>query len=243
MRAYIDALKKRSAFEETPYFRALSDGSFSREDFIETQIQFCFAVVFFSRPVAVLAARLPRAEMRLILLDNVEEEHGHGDLRFSHERTFRTLLERLGVAKGYAESRAMWPEVRAFNTVLSGLCLLDDPFTGLAALGIIEDLFSGISAFIGRALIERGWLAKDQIVHYAKHEVLDVEHAQGFYRPLEAPYGNSPVAAYQVRQGLELGAYVFLRMYRDLHEARARRWTRETDGPHSVAAGHSDYWS
>lgn len=31
----------------------------SREDFIETQIQFFFAVIFFSRPMAGLAGRMP----------------------------------------------------------------------------------------------------------------------------------------------------------------------------------------
>jgi hypothetical protein len=33
----------------------LADGSFDREDFVETQIQFFFAVVFFSRPMMALA--------------------------------------------------------------------------------------------------------------------------------------------------------------------------------------------
>jgi hypothetical protein len=242
MRSYIQDLKKRVSFRENPYFKALGDGSFSRDDFIETQIQFFFAVVFFSRPIAVLAARLPRADMRLLLLENIGDEHGHGDLRFSHERTFIALMERLGISPGYAESRAMWPEVRSFNTLLAGLCMLDDTSTGLAALGIIEDLFSEISGAIGRALVLRGWLPEDRVIHYAAHEVLDVEHAQGFYRPLEEPYRTSALARYQVQQGLEVGAYAFLRMYRDLHEARGRRWKREVTGAHSMAAGTSECW-
>ena len=52
----IKALKDDLTIEYNPYFASLADGSFSREDFIETQIQFLFAVVFFSRPMAVLAA-------------------------------------------------------------------------------------------------------------------------------------------------------------------------------------------
>src|SRR5580704_12139721 len=176
MRSYTTELKKRVSFRDNAYFKSLEDGTFSREDFIETQIQFFFAVAFFSRPIAVLAARLPRADMRLLLLENVEDEHGHGDLRLSHEQTFLQLMERLGISPAYAESRAMWPEVRAFNTILTGLCTLDDTFTGLAALGIIEDLFSEISGYIGKALVTRGWLAKEQVIHYAAHEVLDVEH-------------------------------------------------------------------
>ncbi len=236
MKAAILAIKERGRAMENPYFAALRDGTFSREDFVETQIQFLFAVVFFSRPMMVLAARLPRNEMRVGLLENVHDEHGDGNLTTSHERTFLELLSRLGVEPAEIEKRPLWPEVRAFNTTLTGLSLMDDPRTGLAALGMIEDLFSGISGELGASILARGWLAEGEIVHYATHEELDQEHAEDFYKPLY-PEFDHPVAGYQIEQGLELGAYIFLRMYRDLYEARARRWVREIGGAHSAADG------
>jgi pyrroloquinoline quinone (PQQ) biosynthesis protein C len=239
MRTYTAALKKRLAPLENPYFRSLRDGSMTREDFVETQIQFLMAVAFFSRPMAVLAARLPRADMRVDLLENVEDEHGHGDLRLSHERTFLALLARLGVSPEDADRRALWPELRAFNTVLAGLCTLDDQPTGLAALGIIEDLFSSISSEIGSAIVARGWLTADELVHYKTHEKLDVAHAEGFYKHLVEPYAKDPASRYQIQQGLELGGYIFLRLYEDLHRGRARRTLREYLGPHSWAVGRS----
>jgi pyrroloquinoline quinone (PQQ) biosynthesis protein C len=237
VRAYIADLKKRCQVEKNPYFTALESGEMTREDFVETQIQFLFAVVFFSRPMAVLAGRLPRPEQRLSLLENVHDEHGEGNLSLSHERTFLTLLARFGVTPDEVDRRALWPEVRAFNTTLGGVCMADDGYTGLATLGIIEDLFAGISSRIGRAIVARGWLSREDLVHYATHEVLDVSHADGFYRVIEAPYAAHARHAYQVTQGLELGAYVFLRMYEDLYRARDRRWIREVRGPHSLADG------
>jgi hypothetical protein len=237
MRSYLRKLKDRHSLRDQAYFRALLDGSMSREDFVETQIQFLFAVVFFSRPMAVLAARLPRPEMRVPLLGNIDDEHGSGDLRLCHERTFLELLSRFEVTPDEIDRRALWPEVRAFNTTLSGLALLDDPPTALAALGIIEDLFSEISAIIGSSIVARGWLPEERVVHYAVHQTLDVAHSEGFYRTLEPLYAEHPRRAYQIEQGLELGAYVFLRMYEDLHRARARRWTRDVRGPHSLADG------
>jgi pyrroloquinoline quinone (PQQ) biosynthesis protein C len=221
MRELARNLKDRLRPMESPYLVALADGSLSRDDFVETQIQFLFAVVFFSRPMAALAGRLPRPEMRLSLLGNVADEHGDGNLSVSHERTFLALLGKLGVTPGDVERRALWPEVRAFNTVLAGACMLDDTLTGLAALGIIEDLFSGISAVLGRGIVARGFLRRDELVHYAAHEVLDVSHAEGFYKERDAPYAAHPRHAYQIEQGLELGAYVFLRLYEDLWRARA----------------------
>lgn len=223
--------------DSNPYFSALAGGTFAREDFIETQIQFLFAVVFFSRPMSILAGRIGRPELRLSLLENVEDEHGHGDLRLSHERTFLELLSRLGVDTAQIEERSLWPELRSFNTALLGVSSLDDTYTALAALGIIEDLFAGISARIGRGIVGNGWLPREQVVHYALHEALDVQHAEGFYRLLRGPYGKHPRHAYQITQGLELGAYLFLRLYEDLFRARGRRASRPVRGPHSLADG------
>lgn len=237
MRSAIRDLKARLVIAENPYFVALARREFLREDFIETQIQFLFAVVFFSRPMAVLAGRLPRPELRLDLLANVADEHGDGDLSLSHERTFLQLLDRFGVTAADVDRRALWPEVRAFNTMLAGLCVGDDVYTGIAALGIIEDLFSGISTQIGRGITENGWLPTEQLVHYKTHEELDVAHAEGFYRVLDAPYAAHPRHAYQITQGLELGAYAFLRLYEDLFRARTRRASRVVSGPHSLADG------
>jgi pyrroloquinoline-quinone synthase len=237
MKSYLAALEQRLAVRSNPYLAGLRDGALSREDFVETQIQFLFAVVFFSRPMMVLAGRLPRPELRLALLDNVGDEHGGGRLRFCHEHTFLDLLGRLGATPAEIETRAMWPEVRAFNTVLAGACLLDDTNTALAALGIIEHLFAGISAQIGGGIAGRGWLAKGEIVHYATHEGLDEQHAEGFFHDLYPTYDAHPRFRYQIEQGLELGAYALLRMYEDLWAHRARRWTRPVGGPHSLADG------
>lgn len=233
----VRALKDRLAWRDNPYFRALRDGSLTREDFVETQLQFAHAVFFFSRPMMVLAARISDPLVRLPLLENVHDEHGRGQLELSHEATFTRFLERLGVARDALWSRPLWPEVRAFNTVLVGACTLDDVPTALAMLGVIEDLFAGISAEIGRGVVARGWLSAEALVHYRTHEELDVQHAEGFYAPLRARFAADPQVRYQVEQGLELGASIFLTLYRGLFEARGRRELRAVRGPHSAVAG------
>lgn len=236
MDTYIKELKARHDLENHPYFQQLEQKNFNRDDFLETQIQFMFAVVFFSRPMAVLAARLPRPEMRLNIIHNVFEEHGEGNLKLSHEKTFLTLLAGFGITFEDLDTRAMWPEVRAFNTTLAGLCNHDDILTGVATLGIIEDLFSGFSARLGRGILENGWLSKDALVHYGTHEELDEEHAEEFYEIIR-PFYAEDRAKYQIQQGLELGAYIFTRLYRDLYQARSRRWHRDVRGPHSTSEG------
>jgi pyrroloquinoline quinone (PQQ) biosynthesis protein C len=238
MRSVIAALKERvDPIGQSPYFRTLRDGSMTKEQFVETQLQFFHAVIFFSRPMAALVGRIPRPQMRVALLENIGDEHGSGRLTVCHENTFLELLARLGVERPQVDRRALWPEVRAFNAALLGVCAHDDVYTGLAALGIIEDMFAGISAEIGRSIVERGWLKRRDVVHYTTHQELDVAHAEGFYASLYEPFERHPRWRYQIEQGLELGAYVFLRLYDDLWRARDRQWMREVLGPHSLSDG------
>lgn len=237
MQNYIDTLKQGYKLDEHPYFKHLDNGSFVRDDFVETQIQFLFAVVFFSRPMAVLASRLPRPEQRFSTLYNVMEEHGGGNIRASHESTFYAFLVSMGVEPAYIEKRSLWPCVRNFNTTLGGVCLMDDVYTAVAAMGIIEDLFSDISARIGQSVIKQGWLQRSELLHYPTHQELDEEHAEEFYHIIRPLYGSHPRIDYQIEQGLELGAYIFLTMYQELYATRQRRSERKVAGPHSMADG------
>ena len=228
----IDHVLAQHPIAANPYLRALRDGSFAKDDFVETQIQFYYAVVFFSRPMAVLAAKIPSARVRTEILRNVWEEHGEGVPEKRHGATFVELLHRLaGVTLADVESRALWPEVRAFNTTLIGCCALDDWEIGAGCMGIIERMFVGISACIGHALVTRGWLPRERVVHYSLHEELDVRHSDDFFATLQPAYAADACARYAIEQGLQLGAYAFDRLYRDLWEARARRGLAPTRHP------------
>lgn len=219
MRTFIQQVKGRAAPLESPYLRALRSGALSREGFIASQIQFLHAVVHFSRPMAALAGRVHDASTRRMLLDNIRDELGGGEPSQSHERTFYELLARLGVAAEQVARHPQDPAVLAFNAALDGVCGTGDPLVALAVLGMIEDLFAAISMDIGRSIVSRGWLSRERVTHYPTHAELDLAHAEGFYRHLEGPYTASPQQARAIERGLELGAYVFLRLYEDLYRA------------------------
>ncbi len=220
----IDAVLDECGYRDNPYFESLRDGSFAKDDFVETQIQFYFAVLFFSRPMATVAAKIPHPTQRVEVLRNVWEEHGEGDVRLMHGETFLELLERLaGVSRADVDARALWPEVRAFNTTLVGACVLDEYVIGVSALGMIERMFVDVSRWLGSGIVERGFLSEERLVHYRLHEELDVRHSQDFFDVVRPLFEASEEDRYFVEQGLRLGAYVFDRLYRDLHRARGRR--------------------
>ena len=220
----VDAILADSGLSANPYFTALEDGSFDRDDFVETQVQFYYAVVFFSRPMAALAAKIPSGRQRVEILRNVWEEHGEGDAAKMHGTTFLEFLRRVGgLSIEDVETRGLWPELRAFNTTLIGCCTLDDWEIGAGCLGAIERAFVGISARIGRAVVARGWLTADELVHYDLHEALDVRHSADFFDVIRPTWSDSKVGRYRIEQGLALGACVFDQLYRGLWAARTRR--------------------
>ena len=64
----IKKIDRESEMKMNPYFVSMREGNFQKDDFVETQIQFYFAVTFFSRPMSILASRVPTAELRLEIL-------------------------------------------------------------------------------------------------------------------------------------------------------------------------------
>ena len=85
-------------------------------------------------------------------------------------------------------------------------------------MGIIEYAFADCSASIGSAVVARDWISAKDLVHYKLHAQIDERHAQEFFNVIE-PRWSDPSRQYYIKQGLELGGYIFDRLYRDLHQA------------------------
>ena len=228
MNELIDEILEEIDPMSNPYLTGLADGSFLKEDFIETQVQFYYAVVFFSRPMAAVAAKIPSTRLRREVLRNVWEEHGEGDVDDEHGSTFLTFLDRLaGLSERDVLKRTLWPEVRMFNTTLTGACIMDEYLVGVGVLGMIERMFADISARIGQTLVRREWLTEERLVHYKLHAELDIRHADDFFNVLRPTWKKDDVNRYYIEQGLRLGAHCFDQLYRGLYNARERRWMRE----------------
>jgi pyrroloquinoline-quinone synthase len=213
-----DVVLERINILHNPYLEALRDGSMTLECFRRTQEQFFFAVTFFPRPMAALVGRIRDPRQRLDILHNLVEEHGEFQEQFFHHTTFQQFLRTLGSQPEKLGSLSIWPALRAFNSVLTASCVLDELEVGVACMGIIEYAFAGISAVIGKAVVQRGWVAADQLVHYKLHAEIDERHAEEFFAVIETLWGDER-RRYYIEQGLELGAYIFDRLYRDMYVA------------------------
>lgn len=215
--AHAQTILKRIGILDNQYLTSLEDGSMTRSMFQASQEQFFFAVTFFPRPMAALVGRIDDPHLRLDILGNLVEEHGEFDAGAFHHNTFKRFLTSINANPDSLDSLQLWPEVRAFNSVLTASCVLDAVEVGIGCMGIIEHAFAGISAKIGNAVVSRGWVARDDLVHYKLHAQIDERHADEFYAVVESGW-NDAARRYLIIQGLELGAYVFDRLYRDLYE-------------------------
>jgi pyrroloquinoline-quinone synthase len=168
--------------------------------------------------MAALVGRIPDPHLRLDILHNLVEEHGEFREQAFHHNTFQKFLRTIGSKPETLDALALWPAVRAFNSVLTASCVLDELEVGVACMGIIEFAFAGISARIGKAVVERGWISADDLVHYSLHAEIDDRHAEEFFAVIE-PLWDAEPRRYYISQGLELGAYAFDRLYRDLDAA------------------------
>ena len=89
-----------------------------------------------------------------------------------------------------------------FNSILTTACVMDELQVGVASMGIIEHAFAGVSATIGRAVVERGWMTRERLVHYALHAEIDTRHAEEFFAVVEPEWGEED-RRYLIDQGLQ----------------------------------------
>ena len=214
--ARANSVLEKSGIWRNPYLQTLQDGSMTVESFRRSQEQFFFAVSFFPRPMAALVGRIPNPKARIDILHNLVEEHGEFNEELFHHTTFQRLLRSIGSEPEKIETAALSPALRAFNSVLTCACVLDELEVGVACMGIIEYAFAGISATIGQAVVQRGWVRQEELIHYALHAQIDERHAVEFFAVIE-PLWDDTARRYFIEQGLELGAYAFDRLYSDLY--------------------------
>lgn len=206
--------------EETPvikgnFFQALQE--MPLETFQFTQEQFFYAVDYFSRPMAALIARLPQHADRIDILHNMVEEHGDFDQKKYHSNTFKKFLITIGVDQDRMDQSQPGSIVNAFNFSLMGVSANEDPVIAIACNGIIEYAFADISALLGKTVVEKGWVAEVDLIHYNLHADIDKRHAEEFFKIIE-PLANDPKNRQKILVGLRLGAYIFDQLYEGLYQ-------------------------
>lgn len=200
-------------FAKHPYFQWMRAEATTRADFMLSQRGFVFAVDEWSCSIAQVLAKIPRCELRMRLLRNLMEEHGHGVFANAHKSTFTEFLVALGASEDDCSLAHAPLAVRAFNESVRNFCAAHTYAEGAALLGMIEFLYISISTAIADHVHSAGWVAPGSQRHYAMHMELDIGHAADLFALAEQ---GSGLALDEAAEIMRLAGYWFWSLYSGL---------------------------
>ena len=215
MDSYINKLKNETPISSQIYFSRLLDGSMSFELFKSSQANFYSAVCYFSRPMFSLCSKIDNYEDRLIILENIIDEHGNGSIKDSHGETYKKYLLNLGVNKKDINKTFNHSAVSNFYSIIDKTVEKNNIETSIAMFGIMEDRYTEISSSISSALVNNSWLRKDQLAHYKTHKELDAYHAELFYKLVRHKW-TEITSRENIKRGLKLGNKIIFDLFNDL---------------------------
>ena len=215
MDQYILQLKQETPIEKNQYFSKLIKGKMTFETFQRSQLDFYDAVIFFTKPMFVIASKLNSYQQRLIILNNIMDEHGDGELTETHGETFKKYLFSLGILKKEIIHRKQNKAAIVFNNSLEKKAKEESTCFSLAMMGIIEDRYTAITKILSEQLLKNHWLDQNTLTHYKVHEELDVEHAESFYKLIRNHWENIEKRT-KIKEGLVFGNDLILNLYSKL---------------------------
>lgn len=161
--------------EDRRWFRFMRCAS--QAELLHSQEGFFFAVKAFPRMLAKLASAIEDSESRLLVIENLWEEHGQGDVGRFHTNTYLQYLTSLGLQKE-SSGLARNPWVDEWIAVALAKDMSASRYA--AYLAGIEYIYAPICQRVSEHL-QRFQLVCPQ-THYATHGVLDYDHAAELLR-------------------------------------------------------------
>jgi len=195
-----------------PFFSQLSSGNFTKDQFIQNQIEFSHLVSFFNRPMAQVIANIENSTRRMAIVENLWEEHGQGDPEKVHGKTILTLIDRLGLDSSKITKESLSPNILIFNEALRSAATFNSYHFSTAMFGAIERVFVDVSSLICQAIVDNGWLRLEEITHYCLHKEIDMQHAEDFFMVVNDDWESSEHQA-TIKEGIYFGANLFLNVY------------------------------
>jgi Iron-containing redox enzyme len=191
------------------------------ESFIKSQESFIDAVDNWSRALGLLLSRLPTDKERFVILQNLNDEHGNGDLNQSHVNTFRCLMNSLHQIsskkdnsqelKLYNQNFSSYTIVNIFNIKLNHYIMTQSWIFSVALIGMIEYTYLTVSHNMHQYL--KNYFPEELINHYSLHETTDLKHYQDLLH-LILPHWEFKKE--EIINGFQEGYKIFNSLYQSL---------------------------
>jgi pyrroloquinoline-quinone synthase len=215
MDKYIKEIENQYPIKLEPYFSNLINGNISRNLFLDTQLYFFHAVSYFSIPMFLLCTQLKSYSKRIKILENINDEHGNGDINKSHRRTYKKYLINLGISEDKINNNLIHPASKKFNDTLLNIVQNKGKLISISCLGMIEYRYAEISQILVETILKNNWLTKDNLVHYSLHEDLDQHHAELFFGLIRSDWSNK-TSKNKIKAGIDLGNDLIVGIFNNL---------------------------
>lgn len=115
---------------------------------------------------------------RVILVENLYEEHGSSNIEEAHTRLFEHFIRATGLNPEDHKIAPIGSPGKILIETYNELCFDGKQHQALAALYAFEELFSPISEAISRGLRKSSILPEKDYTFFPLHGGLDIEHAR-----------------------------------------------------------------
>ena len=200
---FADELKKQYPASKNIYFSLLKQGV-SKSWLYATQSPFWYAVEGWSNILINILSKLSSSEQRIVILRNLNDEHGNGDIKKCHTYTFSQFLKSTIDTSEYPP-----PHAKCVDNFIKSIMQTQDVIEQISIVGIIEYIYAHLSIEIGICCNKLN--IKNE--HYKEHTTLDIEHALDIFRLLQQSF---PERLDDIKQYMKHGISIFMDLFTQL---------------------------
>jgi len=161
----------------SPFMIEFAEGRADKEKLANFAASYCFQVDNFKRCVAAVYAKAEPRDVRELMLENLEEEHGEGDPSRDHAQLVARFGRALGADLPTPYDLEPIPESREWVARILKVCLEEEFVVGLAALSYGIEARTRTMAFLGSIYRDKYGLSEDDLEFFFMHLEADEEHA------------------------------------------------------------------
>jgi pyrroloquinoline-quinone synthase len=164
-------------FDARPFMLEFAQGKVPKENLARFAASYCFQVDNFKRFVAQVYANAEPRDVRELMLENLEEEHGEGDPSRDHAVLVAKFGRALGADLGDPYDLEPIPESRQWIDRILKVCREEEFVVGLAAISFGIEFRTQTMALLGQIYRDQYGLSEDDLEFFFMHLEADEEHA------------------------------------------------------------------
>jgi pyrroloquinoline-quinone synthase len=140
----------------------------------------------FNRILASILSRCPDESAQLVIMDNLFDEMGQGDLNQAHPELFRRFTREIGIAD---DALAIAPTAPETLNMIATYLDIPHQYGYLAALGAVcfasEGIVSSLYSQIYRGIVGAAPFPKESLIFFEVHIHVDDSHAANLAQLIE----------------------------------------------------------